>query len=392
MSSRPEPLELFAACLPGLEPLLAGELQALGAAPRPMAGGVEFAADVDLLRRAHLWLGTASHVLLRCGAFHCRSLGELQRKTALLPWARWLVPGAPVRVHATARKSRLYHTGAIAERVTNGIADALGTPPAAAGADDHDDDAVVVHVRFLDDAATLSIDTAATPLHRRGYRLATAKAPLREDLAHALLLAAECRRGTPVLDPFCGSGTIAIEAAAIATGLPPGRLRPAPLRGTALADDGHWSTLVADAVAAATPAAPILAGDRDRGAIAAARDNAERAGVTGSIEFVCAPFSAVAWLEHPETAPPDLLVATNPPFGLRVSSGNPLGNLYQSLGHRLGSLAGARVALLAHDRRLARRTGIELRTAFATRHGGLPVTTLIGRIGSPPLTRDDVAT
>src|SRR4030095_2309855 len=172
---------------------------------------------------AHLHLGTASHLLLRCARFRCRNLQELQTKAAQLPWPRWLRRDGPFPVHATARKSRLYHTGAIEERVRRGIAMALaGGGELAAGP------AVPIAVRVVDDIVAISLDTSDQPLHRRGYRLESAKAPLREDLAHALLLGAGFARGQALLDPFCGAGTIAIEAAAIGLALPPGRLRPPP--------------------------------------------------------------------------------------------------------------------------------------------------------------------
>ncbi|MGE3172599.1 MAG: class I SAM-dependent RNA methyltransferase [Planctomycetota bacterium] len=369
-------LDLFAACLPGLEPLLADELRALGAAPEEQPGGAAFAGDAALLRRAHLWLGTASHLLLRCGTFRCRNLGELTTKTASLPWREWLRPDAPVAVRATAQRSRLYHTGAIAERVQKGIDAALGraTEPETTEAP------VQLAARVRDDVVTLSIDTAAEPLHRRGYRLDGGKAPLREDLAHALLRAAGFAPGTPLLDPFCGSGTIAIEAATLAAGLPPGRLRPAPLRGTALQDDDAWRQLVAAASqppVSLPPAAPIAASDRDAGAVAAAEANAERAGVRALLDVRCCALTAAPWLAAPADAPPGLLLATNPPFGRRIGPGSDLAPLYQSLGHRFASLPGARMALLAHDPRLARRTGCALRVCWSTRHGGLSVAALV---------------
>jgi len=375
-------LDLFAACLPGLEPLLTAELQALGMAPTETAGGVEFRGDRDALLAAHLHLGTASHLLLRCARFRCRNLQELQTKAAQLPWPRWLRRDVPFTVHATARKSRLYHTGAIEERVRRGIAMALaGGGELAAGP------AVPIAVRVVDDIVAISLDTSDEPLHRRGYRLESAKAPLREDLAHALLRAAGFARGQALLDPFCGAGTIAIEAAAIGLALPPGRLRPPPLRGTALADDDRWRALVTQAMRAAAAAAgtamPIAASDRDAGAIAAARRNAERAGVLHALDLRECAVSAAPWLEHPDSAPRPLLLATNPPFGQRIATGRDLGNLYQTLGHRALRLGeSARAAILAHDQRLARRTGLELRAAFATRHGGLRVSALVGPIAA----------
>ncbi len=376
--SGPAPLSLFAACLPGLEPLLAAELRALGAAPEPLGGGCAFSGDRALLLRAHRDLGTASHLLLRCAAFPCRALGELQRKTAQLPWRQWLSPKMPFVVRATSKRSRVYHTGAVEERVRAAIAEALGVPVPPEPAEGTE--AIAIAARFYEDRVTLSLDTSFTPLHRRGYRLDARKAPLREDLAHALLLAAGYAPGMPLLDPFCGAGTIVIEGAAIAARLSPGRLRPAPLQGTPLQDDQAWRDLLATlppSPTATLPNAPIAASDRDAGAIEATRANAERAGLAAAIEATEAALTKQPWLAREGAAPTQGLVATNPPFGMRVGGGD-LGNLYQTLGHRVRQLGpGWRLAILAHDPRLARRTGIPLRQVFASNHGGVQVTALV---------------
>lgn len=370
-------LESFAACLPGLEPLLADELRALGAVPRPLRGGVAFDGDVELAMRACLWLGTASHVLLRTASFPCRALGELERKARDLPWRAWLRAEVAIDVRATAHASRIYHTGAIAERIGNALGAVFGRPPRTPR---DDEPAAGVHVRFQRDVCTISLDATATPLHRRGFRLDGRKAPLREDLAHALLRAGAFTPDDALLDPFCGSGTIAIEAAAMALGLAPGRLRPPALEHLALFDPDAWQRVrsAPAPIAAAATAPRIAAGDRDAGAIEAARQNAERAGVAGAIEFTLGAFTAHPWWQE-GGAPPRGLLATNPPFGRRVGQVDRLLPLYQSLGHRAAALPdGWRTAVLAHDVRLARRTGLPLRAAWTTRHGGLAVTALVG--------------
>ncbi|MEO6596341.1 MAG: class I SAM-dependent RNA methyltransferase, partial [Planctomycetota bacterium] len=266
---------LFAACQPGLEPLLARELGALGAESKPLAGGVAFTGDVVLAMRCCLWLGTASHVLLRLAAFPCRALGELQRKAAQLPWSDWLRPQIPVDVRAAARGSRVFHTGAIVERLEHAIGTAFGKPPRAPAATDTD--VARVQVRFHGDVCTISLDLTSTPLHRRGYRLESAKAPLREDLAHAFVLASEWTPAMALLDPFCGSGTIAIEAAVLARGLAPGRLRPPAMHHLALFDASAWLELTSAGSTSNKNLPQIAASDRDAGAIEAARHNAERA-------------------------------------------------------------------------------------------------------------------
>lgn len=372
----------FAACQPGLEPILAAELTALGLLPRVVGGGVAFTAAVPDLMRCALWLGSASHVMLRLAEFPCHALGELQRKAATLPWRLWLRADIPVHVRASTSASRIYHTGAIEERLLQALATAFGHPPREPQAGEPV--RAELAVRFHRDVCTLSLDTTTTPLHRRGYRLEGAKAPLREDIAHALAraggLPGELPADAGVLDPFCGSGTLAIEAAGLRLGLAPGRLRPPPLQHTALFDAADWAA--AQRLPAPWPVAaacgPIHAGDRDAGAVEAARHNAERAGVAQAIVFQNVAFTAQAWLAEPATAPPRGLLLTNPPFGHRIRGGD-LRPLFQTLGQRSARLGPDwRVAMLAADVRLARRTGLVLRAAFTTRHGGKVVTGLCG--------------
>lgn len=373
----PHSFELFAACQPGLEPLLSAELAALGARPRASAGGVAFEGDVRVAMRACHWLGSASHVLLRLAEFRCRALGELERKAAELPWRDWLKREIPVEVRATSRASRVFHTGAVAERIENAIATATGAPARAPL--ESEATAARIQIRFARDVCTISLDATTMPLHRRGYRLDGAKAPLREDLAHALVLASGWTRAEALLDPFCGSGTIAIEAAALALGLAPGRLRAPALEHLALFDATAWREAAASPPGANASGPLISASDRDAGAIEAARANATRAGVESAIAFTHCALTKQPWLEQPAAAPAHGVLVTNPPFGRRISESRKLETLYQALGHRAGRLPEHwRVALLAHDVRLARRTGLPLQAAFTTKHGGLTVTALVG--------------
>ncbi len=370
---RPEPADLFLPCAPGLEPLLAAEVtQRLGAAGREVAGGVELSGDRALIYRANLELGLAMRVLVRLGEFDARTFGELVDRAGKLPWEQWLAAGGPLALRVTAKKSRLYHTGAIAERIRAAVERRLGAAPAAGTAEAD----VTVHVRMAEDRCTLSIDTSGEPLHRRGYRLATAKAPLREDLARALLLVSGWDRATPLVDPFCGSGTILIEAALLSRGLPPGGRRRFAFMDAPGFDAPLWQRLHARALAAARPTGPRLLGsDRDRGAIEAAGGNAERAGV--ALELAVAPLGgAPAFAEPP--GPAGALV-TNPPYGERVARGRDLRPLYQTLGTKVRGLPGAwRIALVVADRRLVGQTGLELASALMTEHGGRKVYMMTG--------------
>ena len=183
------------------------------------SGGVDFQGDDRVLYRVALTSGLAIAVRIRLGTFSARRFEQVDRGISQLPWQAWLRRDDPVAVKVTTRKSRLYHTSAVAERVQAGLRNAVGTR------EGKEDRGWTVLVRLVNDQCTVSLDVAGEPLFRRGYRLATAKAPLRPDLAYALLTVSGWDRSTPVIDPFCGSGTLCIEAAAMARGLPPGRLR-----------------------------------------------------------------------------------------------------------------------------------------------------------------------
>ncbi|MFT4514364.1 MAG: putative N6-adenine-specific DNA methylase [Planctomycetota bacterium] len=364
---------LFASCLPGLEPFLLEELSRQYVDAKAVPGGATFTGNMQTVMRACLWLGTASHVRIRLAQFRCRALGELQRKAAELPWREWLSGRVPVALTSRSHRSRVYHTGGISERIYNAIGGALGKPPTLAR--DEDETVAGIAARFDEDVCTISLDATTTPLHRRGYRLDGRKAPLREDIAHALVLASDWSPDTAMLDPFCGSGTIAIEAAGLAMGLAPGRLRPPAMQQTARFDIDAWHEVVAEGTAR-DPVAPIAASDRDEGAIEATRQNAERAGVQHAIQSGVHALAAQPWLEGRD-APATGTLITNPPYGIRIQNNNNLLPLYQTLGHRLKSLGdGWKTMILAHDMRLARRTGVELAPAFTTKHGGLAVTAM----------------
>ncbi|HEV2181081.1 MAG TPA: hypothetical protein VGR59_12220 [Gemmatimonadaceae bacterium] len=376
-SSRHASLELFAICAPGLEPLVAGELASLSLTPTATErGGVSFRGGIEAVWRANLWLRTASRVVVRLGAFRARALGELERRARTIPWDPYVPPGSTVRIRVTAHKSRLYHTGAIAERVAGAIARRIAgvTFAAAAAHDDAPDVAdaapALVIVRIAHDACLISADSSGDLLHRRGYRLRTAKAPMRETLAAAMLLAGGWDTAAPLVDPFCGSGTIPIEAALMARRLPPGAQRRFAFETWPGCSAPRWRRVVDAALDAASPAAPaaIHGSDRDAGAIAAARDNAARAGVAGDIAFAQQPLTSLA-------LPNDAgWLVTNPPYGVRVSDRENVRDLYAQLGRLLRTTARDwRAVVMLADRSLGSETGVAFHRLLHTANGGIPV-------------------
>lgn len=364
----------FAVSAPGIAALTALELRRLGLLSqdkRAHRGGVAFGGKLDDLYRANLHLRTASRVLVRLGDFYAAAFSELRKKAGRLAWERFLAPGQPVTLRVTCRKSRLYHSDAVAERVVGAIGDRLGGPPSLQkpAQDEADQTPQLVVVRLFRDHCTISVDSSGALLHRRGYRLATAKAPLRETLAAAMLLAVEWDTASPLLDPFCGSGTIPIEAALMALGLPPGRSRRFAFMDWPGFNPERWEALLGEHRPRMSGGTPLIqASDRDAGAIQLAQDNAERAGVAGIIDFSCRAVSAIE--------PPDVpgWVVTNPPYGLRVSASKDLRNLYAQIGNVLRAHCPSwQVAILSSDLKLLGQIGFPLDTSLSMVNGGVRV-------------------
>lgn len=358
----PDPQACFAITPPGVEHLTAVELAGLGIQPdHTEPGGVAFRATTRQLYAANLELRTASRIVVRLAEFPARAFYELERKARRVPWDSLLAPGAPVRFRVSSRKSRLYHLDGIAQR----LAAVAGGP--AGGADDA---AQLFLVRVLRDLVTISADSSGTLLHRRGYRLATAKAPLRETLAAAMLLGAGDREDWAFVDPFCGSGTLPIEAALLRRRIAPGLRRSFGFERWPGFDAETWRGLREEARLRILPGAgaPMLGSDRDAGAIDAAVANAERAGVAEDIAFAQRPFSQVV-----PPAPTGLL-ATNPPYGIRVGDRGALRDLYRTV----GALAAERwaawtIALLSADAGLLAETTLPTRVRWSSSNGGIPV-------------------
>jgi putative N6-adenine-specific DNA methylase len=232
----------------------------------------------------------------------------------------------------------------------------------------------LVFVRLVGNRCTISVDSSGELLHRRGYRLATAKAPLRETLAAAMVMASGWDIDAPLIDPFCGAGTIPIEAALMARGHPPGRNRHFAFMDWPTFEAGAWEVLTGEATGPSRYPT-IMASDRDAGAIRVAQSNAERAGVSDCIEFSCGTVSALS--------PPagHGWVVTNPPFGVRVGTKKELRNLYAQFGKVLQARCPEwTLAILCDSRALLRHTGLRFDEEIGVIHGGLKVRMALGKV------------
>jgi putative N6-adenine-specific DNA methylase len=388
-SGVPEPasFEGFAIAAPGLEPIVAAELATLRArAARVVDGGVEFRGDHRLLYAANLHLRVASRVIVRIGRFRAASFAELERRARKVPWEQVLPKGAHVRMRVTCRKSRLYHSDGVAQRLYEAAAHRVGAVPATRSGigtsvmeQPPDDDAGAAQlfvVRLDRDECTISADSSGAHLHQRGYRTAVAEAPLRETLAAALVLASGWDRKTPLLDPFCGSGTIPIEAALLARRIAPGKRRTFRFADWPDFDRSVWQRVWTRALESELPTAGVvIAGsDRSGAALRAAIANAERAGVSADVRFRRADVADVP----PPGHTPGWIVS-NPPYGVRLGERDELRRLYAGLGRALRERFGAwHVGILSTDRRLDTQLRVPMLERLQTTNGGLRVHYLVG--------------
>jgi len=361
-------LEMFAVCTPGCEARLLAELGGLGAVrPGVTRGGVSFGGGAKLLVRANLWLRTATRVLVRVASFPVFHLAQLDKRARRVDWGRWIPQGQPVRVRASCHRSRIYHSGAAAERVARAVAEATGAR-VVRGAQEPARD---VLVRIESDRCTISLDSSGEPLYRRGHKPESGGAPLRETLAAAVLGMCGYIGDEPLLDPMCGSGTLALEAALIALDRAPGLGRDFactawPWLAPELVDEMRDE---ARRAARDRPRAPLFASDHKAGEVAKTGRNLARAGLEGIVEV---GRFALENLEAPALAG---LVICNPPYGRRLGERSGLDDLYAALGDAMRTrLAGWRLGMITSDQRLVRATGLDFsRVSDPLAHGGLKV-------------------
>lgn len=364
--------EAIAHCPVGLEPVCADEITALGLGVDEVLdaqGVVRFTASLHDLFRANLWLRCPERLSVALAAFDATRFDRFEEAAAEIPWERWMDDRRRLLLRVTSRGSRLYHEGALAERMHRTIERRLGRPVERARGDELDDpgrDVQLVIVRLERNHCLVRLDSSGTRLHRRGYREQTGGAPLRETLAASILRACGWETHQPLVDPFCGSGTFVIEAAERALGLAAGRRRGFALERWPFVDAAELAGLRREGTPATLPPAPALYGsDRAAGAVRAARGNAARAGVLDAVRLEQHPVTAL----HPPAAGPGWVV-TNPPWGRRLG-GADLRRVYASLGRVLREgFAGWDAGLLCPDPALASATGLDFEEGPWLNNGG----------------------
>jgi putative N6-adenine-specific DNA methylase len=348
----------FAPCPRGLESALAAELGALDATHvTPTDGGVGFAGPQELVYRANLESRLASRILWQVAHGAYRDADELYRLAHGIDWTKHFRADRTLRVDVAATRSPLQSLEFATLKVKDAVCDRFRATTGKRPSIDKQRPDVRVHAYLAEREATLYLDTSGEPLFKRGWRRETDVAPLRENLAAGLLAVSGWAPGTPLLDPMCGSGTIAIEAALIASDRAPGLKRTFGFQKLAFYDGPTWQRIgqrARDRVRAAPTAPAIFASDTDPRAIAQCGHNAARAGVAEWITV-----EQCDLLTRPAPASSGLLLA-NPPYGARLDDADRLAAFYPQLGDALKQhFAGWTACILTGDLRLARLIGLK---------------------------------
>lgn len=358
----------FATTSRGLEEVLAGEIASLGGEEIAMAqGGVSFAGSASLLYRANLWLRTANRVLLFLARFPAPDAEALYEGAREVPWPDLFSPDRTIAVEASVRDSGIGSHRFAAQKTKDAVADAFRARAGRRPDVDLVRPGVRIHARIVRDECILSLDTSGESLNRRGYRAEPSEASLRETVAAGLLFLAGWEGQCPLLDPMCGSGTIPVEAALLATNTAPGLLREEfGFRRLHGFDGRLWERLRREAREAVrgTGIPGIEGSDADAASIRAARRNGGRAGI--------GPFLSLAVRDVRALAPPGPpgVILCNPPYGVRLEGGAETAPLYRALGEALKRrCAGWTAWILSGNPDLTRHLGLAASRRIPLRNG-----------------------
>ena len=342
--------KFFATCPRGLELLLADELRELnGAKIHAVGGGVQFAGDFILCYRVNLQSRVASRVLWQVATDRYRSEEDIYRAAYVLPWTDWFDPARTIRVDVSATKSPLTSLNFVTLKIKDAVCDKVRRLSGRRPSVDTREPDIPIQGHLTDREFTLYLDTTGEPLFKRGRRLATGEAPLRENLAAGILLLAGWVPGIPLLDPMCGSGTILLEAAHMALDIAPGLGRHFAFEKFKNFDARHWRELLQQSAARQKPKAPlaIYGSDLSADTLKAARANLMASGLE---KIVGLKRADVLEISAPAI---EGIIVTNPPYGVRLGEQQALAEFYPKLGDVLKKqFSGWRAYLLSADMRL----------------------------------------
>lgn len=346
-------LQMIATCLFGLEKLLGEEIDSLGCRRiETMDGRVTFEGDERDLIAANLRLRCAERVYIRMGSFEARSFEELFEGVRALPWENWIGKDDAFPVKGHAIRSQLFSLPDCQSIVKKAIVERLSDQYSIRWFSEEGSKYQVEFFIFKD-VATLMIDTSGVALHKRGYRPASGEAPLRETLAAAMAMISRPREDVLIWDPFCGSGTIAIEAAMLATKQAPGLERHFAAESFAQIESALWKQERARAMSEIDFDSRFEAwgSDIDPAVLAVAKENAERAGVSDRVKFFKADATKIKKPDRRGT------VICNPPYGERLMSKRDVEELYRAIGKNFAELSPWQIYVLTSAENFERLYG-----------------------------------
>ncbi len=343
-------LELIATATFGLEAVVKREVQALGfTVTRSEDAKITFTGDEAAIPKANLWLRCADRVLLKMGEFRAESFEELFEQTKALPWEEWIPEDGKFIVNGTSVKSKLYSLSDCQKIIKKAVVERLKkTYPLEI----FPETGALYSIRFtiLKDVVTLSIDTSGAGLHKRGYRQANVQAPIKETLAAAMVELSFWNPDRILVDPFCGSGTILIEAAMIGKNIAPGLSRRFVSENWERIPKDLWKQARAEAFREIRDDVElkIYGSDIDPKAVSAARVNASKAGLSDDIVIRRRSFEE---LKMPGEYP---VIITNPPYGERIGDKEALERIYYKMDRLLAKDRGCSLYLITADKEFER--------------------------------------
>ncbi len=379
--------EIFLATTPGLENALYDEVRSKGfKRAKATKGGVTIQGGWPEVWRANLWVRGASRVLARIASFKVTNLSHLATLAREVPWGDTLNSEHPFRVEVSCSKSRIYHSGAAAERIEKAITNTLKTSPSS-------DAEITVMGRIDRDICTLSVDTSGALLHKRGYKTAINKAPMRENMAALFLQQCGYQGTESVFDPMCGSGTFLVEAAMIAADSAPGIHRQSfGFERWLNHQNDIWLELREEAIARrrhglAQELPEIRGYDADLRVIRAAESNIASAKLDHWLRVTRKELKDFKKPTHKQIS--EGLVICNPPYGERLGEVESLKPLYGYLGERLkAEFQGWQAAIFTANPDLGKKMGLRAHKKYKFFNGALASELLLFEVNSRPVAVD----
>ncbi|MGG4440213.1 THUMP domain-containing class I SAM-dependent RNA methyltransferase [Brevibacillus fortis] len=327
-------VELIATATFGLESVVAEEVKALGYGPVQVENGkVTFTADISAIPRTNLWLRTADRVRLKIGEFKATTFDELFEKTKALPWADWITEDGTFPVEGKSVKSTLFSVPDCQAIVKKAVVESLKKTYKSEWFDEQGP-MYKIEVALLKDVATLTIDTSGPGLHKRGYRELIGQAPLKETMAAAMIMLSRWKPDRVFMDPFCGSGTIPIEAALIGQNIAPGMNREFVSESWPIIPKTAWREARAEThdLARYDQKLEIIGTDMDDEILKIARRNATEAGVDDLIHFQRMDVRDV------RTSRKYGYLICNPPYGERLGEWKQVAKMYGEMGKTFAAM------------------------------------------------------